>query len=426
MHIIKHIIGILLISTTAFGAQFSSFTEETTSEGTDRVYIIKGSGGAGTDRYSTLDTISTYLGSGNVSATGSPVNDEVGVWTDGSTIEGQNEATFKALFNMEAGTDYQAYDASNVTATGSPSNDEVGVWTDGSTLEGMNEATFKALFNMEAGTDYQAYDANNATTSTKLDDFATPDDNTDLDATTGQHGLLPKLGGGSTNYLRADGTWAEPPGGDGSVNVSGTPDAHDIAVWTNATTIRGGSTTADVVMKLGDNAGAYSFVIKDSDGSIVFEVDSDGSLGVASIDPDLIEYTTLNAAQSSDDTYTGTKIVGLNAGEAITQWDAVFLNDTDSEYHQADADASGEWPCRGIAVASAADGSSLTIISQGIIRNDGWTWSGEGSALYLSDTAGGITETAPSTSTDCAQLVGWTISDDEAYINISGHYVVVP
>jgi hypothetical protein len=42
----------------------------------------------------------------------------------------------------------------------------------------------------------------------KLDDLAAPDDNTDLDASTSKHGLLPKLGGGTTNFLRADGTWA--------------------------------------------------------------------------------------------------------------------------------------------------------------------------------------------------------------------------
>lgn len=54
----------------------------------------------------------------------------------------------------------------------------------------------------------------------KLDDLAAPDDNTDLNATTSAHGLLPKLGGGSTNFLRADGTWAAPAGGSpgGSTN----------------------------------------------------------------------------------------------------------------------------------------------------------------------------------------------------------------
>ena len=49
----------------------------------------------------------------------------------------------------------------------------------------------------------------------KLDDLGAPDDNTDLDSTTLKHGLLPKLGGGSTNFLRADGTWAAPPGASG-------------------------------------------------------------------------------------------------------------------------------------------------------------------------------------------------------------------
>ncbi len=49
----------------------------------------------------------------------------------------------------------------------------------------------------------------------QLDNLAAPDDNTDLDATTAKHGLLKKLGGGTSNFLRADGAWASPPGGGG-------------------------------------------------------------------------------------------------------------------------------------------------------------------------------------------------------------------
>ncbi len=45
----------------------------------------------------------------------------------------------------------------------------------------------------------------------KLDDLSDPDDNTDLNASTSKHGLLPKLGGGSTDFLRADGSWEAPP-----------------------------------------------------------------------------------------------------------------------------------------------------------------------------------------------------------------------
>ncbi len=50
-------------------------------------------------------------------------------------------------------------------------------------------------------------------------------DNTTADATTAHHGLLPKLGGGSSNYLRADGTWAAPSG-------SGAPASVDYLVGT--------------------------------------------------------------------------------------------------------------------------------------------------------------------------------------------------
>jgi len=46
--------------------------------------------------------------------------------------------------------------------------------------------------------------------SIKLDDLAAPNDNTDLNATVSAHGLLPKLGGGTTNFLRADGSWSAP------------------------------------------------------------------------------------------------------------------------------------------------------------------------------------------------------------------------
>jgi hypothetical protein len=49
----------------------------------------------------------------------------------------------------------------------------------------------------------------------KLDELAAPTDVTTLNATTSAHGLLPKLGGGTTNFLRADGTWAAPAGGGG-------------------------------------------------------------------------------------------------------------------------------------------------------------------------------------------------------------------
>lgn len=60
----------------------------------------------------------------------------------------------------------------------------------------------------------------------KLDDLGTPDDNTDLDASTDRHGLMQKYPGGTSTFLRADGTFASPPttSGTGSGDFSG-PDS---------------------------------------------------------------------------------------------------------------------------------------------------------------------------------------------------------
>ena len=89
--------------------------------------------------------------------------------------------------------------------------------------------------------------------SIKLDDLATPDDNTDLDATTGRHGLLPKLGGGTTNFLRADGSWAAA----GSVlelykEHKGASYVAPVASGDNSVAIGGSSATAQ-------GAGSFSF-----------------------------------------------------------------------------------------------------------------------------------------------------------------------
>jgi len=50
----------------------------------------------------------------------------------------------------------------------------------------------------------------------KLDDLATPDDNTDLNVSTTRHGLVPKITS-TSNFLKGDGTWAA---AGGNTNIS--------------------------------------------------------------------------------------------------------------------------------------------------------------------------------------------------------------
>lgn len=163
----------------------------------------------------------------------------------------------------------------------------------------------------------------------KLDDLATPDDNTDLDATTGRHGLLLKLGGGTTNFLRADGTWASPAAGglvlprgyiDGFIMSNDTDADHDISVSIGQARDSGNGVNLelasamvkriDAVWAAGTgNGGLFSgsvaadtwyhmFVIeKDSDDSI--DVGFDTSITASNIPAGYTEYRRIGSVKTN-------------------------------------------------------------------------------------------------------------------------------
>ena len=114
-----------------------------------------------------------------------------------------------------------------------------------------------------------------------------------------------------------------------------------------------------------------------------------------------------------DDTYSGYVMDSTNAGEAIAQWDLVYMDDTANEWLLADANVAGKFPARGMAVTSCPNGVECVVLLEGTVRNAGWSavLTGDGKVLHLSETPGGIIETAPSDSTDCVQHIGWVLSD---------------
>lgn len=121
----------------------------------------------------------------------------------------------------------------DVFKSGTPVANDFAKFTDWSTIEWRSYSEVRSDLGLVIGTNVQAYSADTAYTTTKLDDFATPDDNTDLNATTTYHWLLPKLWWGTTNFLRADGTWAAPSGWwSWDVSKVWTPVDSQIWVWT--------------------------------------------------------------------------------------------------------------------------------------------------------------------------------------------------
>lgn len=121
----------------------------------------------------------------------------------------------------------------------------------------------------------------------------------------------------------------------------------------------------------------------------------------------------------SDDSYNGITIGGKSCGESLSQWSVVRLANSTSPWYEADANEAGEFPAHGIAISSCTPTNTVVVLVRGIIRNEGWTGLTIGSPIYLSETAGGLTQTAPSDSGDCVQLIGWALSDSEIYFDFN-------
>ena len=109
-----------------------------------------------------------------------------------------------------------------------------------------------------------------SSTSFALDSFGTPTDIATNNATTGYHGLLLKLGGGATNYLRADGTWATPAGssGGGEVNTASNAGTTGIGIYYQ-------KTTYDLEFKAIHSTG--NILVTDSTGTHTVNLDVDST-----------------------------------------------------------------------------------------------------------------------------------------------------
>ena len=131
----------------------------------------------------------------------------------------------------------------------------------------------------------------------------------------------------------------------------------------------------------------------------------------------------LNADLGTDDTYEGITIVGKNAGETLTQWDAVYLK-SDGKWWLASAEFGATNKAWGLAVTAGTANNPLTVLAYGIVRNDAWAWT-VGGEIYLS-VDGALSHTTMSASGDIVQQVGYAISADIAFFDFNSTVTEVP
>lgn len=151
-------------------------------------------------------------------------------------IEGRSYSELKADLDLEIGTDVLAYQAIGIA-------DNYLVEIDSADVADNDYAKFtsaglEGMSYSEVKTDLSLNNVENTAISTyKLDDLASPEDNTDLNASTSAHGLLPKLSNVSTEFLNGQGSWATPAGGSSGAtiqawvcfNLNGIKDSYNVS-----------------------------------------------------------------------------------------------------------------------------------------------------------------------------------------------------
>jgi len=123
----------------------------------------------------------------------------------------------------------------------------------------------------------------------------------------------------------------------------------------------------------------------------------------------------LDATPDTDHTANGPTTDTLNAGTTVAIGEVVYLA-SDGEWALTDADATASAEALlGIALEAGTDGNSMEVALPGsFVRDDSWNWT-VGATLYLSTTAGDLTETAPSATDDVVRVVGYAVSADVVY-----------
>jgi hypothetical protein len=195
-----------------------------------------------------------------------------------------------------------------------------------------------------------------------------------------------------------DGNDLETPAASIQFEVDGTPGANDMPGRIIFNTTADGATALSEALRL-DNAQNATFA-----GNVVLADASNLNISVPLL-------------AGADHTTSGMTAQML-AGGAIAAFDLVCIHTTTQEVVEADASAAATSRVIGIAPAAISDTATGTVLLQGFVRDDTWAWT-TGGALYLSETAGAMTHTAPTTDGAFVQVVGVALSPDVVYINPS-------
>ncbi len=105
--------------------------------------------------------------------------------------------------------------------------------------------------------------------------------------------------------------------------------------------------------------------------------------------------------------------------------DLCYLNADDSRWELVDANLSDGYDKQlGMCILASTDGNATEMLVFGKIRSAAFPAFTVGSPLYISETAGDITHTQPTTADAAIRLVGFALTAEDMLFNPSNDYIV--
>ena len=128
---------------------------------------------------------------------------------------------------------------------------------------------------------------------------------------------------------------------------------------------------------------------------------------------------------SGDGKYTGITIAGT-AGTALAFGDLIYLAVADSRWELADASAvaTGAQLTGFCVLAAASDGDPTVILLSGNIRADtAFPSLTVGAPVFMSETSGDVTNTAPVATDSVTRVLGYAITADSMIVSVSQDWI---
>ena len=131
----------------------------------------------------------------------------------------------------------------------------------------------------------------------------------------------------------------------------------------------------------------------------------------------------LDATLSGDAKWSGIVIAGTSGVTTLAVGDLCYLNNDDGRWELVDANLSDGYDKQlGICVLAGADGAATEMLVYGKVRAATFPAFTVGSPLYISETAGDCTHTAPTTTDSATRVIGIAITAEDLMFNPSNNY----